>query len=247
MQADRLSPLINNRYQLEEQLGRGGMGAVYRAYDRLSRETVALKRVITPTTHLQFASRQSNDSAASTSGVLRIALAQEFHTLASLRHPNIIRVLDYGFDDERLPYLTMDLLPAPRPLVEAGQGAPLETKINLLVQMLQALAYLHRRNVIHRDLKPDNVAVVRENGADRVRVLDFGLALTPEYLNAGGGSDAAGTLAYMAPEVLQGDYATEASDLYAVGVMAYEMLVGTHPFASGSNVEMIKKVIENRA
>ncbi|MBI1258138.1 MAG: tetratricopeptide repeat protein [Chloroflexi bacterium] len=244
MQADQLSAQIGNRYQLEEQLGRGGMGAVYRAYDRLSGESVALKRVMTSTTNLQFASRQSNDSAASTSGVLRIALAQEFHTLASLHHPNIIRVLDYGFDDERLPYLTMDLLRAPRTLLQAGENAPLETKINLLVQMLQALAYLHRRSVIHRDLKPDNVAVVRENGANRVRVLDFGLALTPEYLNAGGGSDAAGTLAYMAPEVLQGDYATEASDLYAVGVIAYEMLVGVHPFASGNNIEMIKKVLK---
>src|SRR4051794_30649248 len=126
MQADRLSPLIGNRYQLEEQLGRGGMGAVYRAHDRLSGEAVALKRVMTPTDHLQFASRQSSDSAASHSSVLRIALAQEFHTLASLRHPNIIRVLDYGFDDERLPYLTMDLLEKPRTILDAGEAAPLE-------------------------------------------------------------------------------------------------------------------------
>jgi len=243
MQADRLSPLISNRYQIEEQLGRGGMGAVYRATDRLNGETVALKRVMTPTHHLQFASRQSTDSAVSHSSYLRIALAQEFHTLASLRHPNIIRVLDYGFDDEKLPYLTMDLLDQPRTILEAGVSAPLETKINLLVQMLQALAYLHRRSVIHRDLKPDNVAVVHENGTDRVRVLDFGLALTPEYLNSGG-DNVAGTIAYMAPEVLQGDYASEASDLYAVGVIAFQMLAGAHPFEASSNVEMIKKVLK---
>ena len=242
MQADRLSPLIGNRYQIEEQLGRGGMGAVYRATDRLTGEHVALKRVMTPTEHLQFASRLSSDSAVSKSSYLRMALAQEFHTLVSLRHPNIIRVLNYGFDDEHQPFLAMDLLHEPRTLLAAGRDQPLDARINLLVQMLQALAYLHRRNVIHRDLKPDNVAVVQENGVDRVRVLDFGLALTPEYLNSGA-SDMAGTIAYMAPEVLQGDNATEASDLYAVGVIAYELLVGIHPFEAATGVEMVKKVL----
>ena len=208
MQAERLIPFIGSRYQLEAELGRGGMGAVYRALDRLTGDEVALKRVMTPAEKLQFASRLSGDSAASGSTNLRVALAQEFHTLASLRHPNIIRVLDYGFDAERQPYLTMDLLHEPRSLLDAGQDQPLAVKINLLVQMLQALAYLHRRAVIHRDLKPDNVAVVVENGALHVLVLDFGLALTTDL--ASKTASLAGTLAYMAPEVLQGDDARDA-------------------------------------
>src|SRR5579871_230233 len=84
MQADRLSPLIGSRYRLEAQLGHGGMGTVYRALDDLTGEEVALKRVLTPTQDLQFTSRISNNSTASESTNLRLALAQEFHTLASL-------------------------------------------------------------------------------------------------------------------------------------------------------------------
>lgn len=244
MQADILSPLIGSRYRLEAQLGRGGMGAVYRAVDRLTGEAVALKRVTTPTHTLQFAPRITDDSDASGSSNLRLALAQEFHTLASLRHPNIIRVLDYGFDADGQPYLTMDLLDAPRTILEAGRDQPLAVKVGLIVQTLQALAYLHRRGVIHRDLKPDNVAVVREGGADHVRVLDFGLALAPESLQRDGAAyDFAGTLAYMAPEVLQGDDALEASDLYAVGVIAFELLTGVHPFRAETTTQMVNRVL----
>ncbi|HVU12477.1 MAG TPA: protein kinase, partial [Phototrophicaceae bacterium] len=244
MQADRLSPLIGSRYRLESQLGRGGMGAVYRALDDLTGEEVALKRVLTPTQNLQFASRISDNSTASESTNLRLALAQEFHTLASLRHPNIIRVLDYGFDADRQPYLTMDLLHEPRNLLEAGKGQPLGVKINLLIQTLQALAYLHRREVIHRDLKPDNIAVVAENGAPHVRVLDFGLALTmPDSLHTGG-QGIAGTLAYMAPEILQGGQASVASDLYALGVIAFEMLAGKHPFQGDSTATLVNNILK---
>ncbi len=243
MQADRLSPLIGSRYRLESQLGRGGMGEVYRALDDLTGEEVALKRVLTPTQHLQFASRISDNSTASESTNLRLALAQEFHTLASLRHPNIIRVLDYGFDADRQPYLTMDLLHEPRNLLEAGRGQSLGFKINLLIQTLQALAYLHRREVIHRDLKPDNIAVVHENGAPHVRVLDFGLALTmPDSLHTGA-HGLAGTLAYMAPEVLQGGQASVASDLYALGVIAFELLAGKHPFHGDSTRELVNNIL----
>ncbi len=245
MIADLSNALIGNRYRPKAQLGRGGMGAVYRADDRLTGLEVALKRVTIPTEQLQFASLQSNASTASTSTAsLRMALAQEFHTLASLRHPNIIHVFDYGFDAEQQPYLAMDLLHNPRTIIEAGRDQPQPVKIDLLIQMLQAIAYLHRRGVVHRDLKPDNVVVILENGAPRVRVLDFGLALTPEYLNTQS-RGFAGTLAYMAPEILQGGSASIASDLYAVGVMAFELMIGRHPFRTASVTEMINNVLKH--
>ena len=137
----------------------------------------------------------------------------------------------------------MDLLRDPRTLIEAGRDLPLTAKIDLLVQMLQALAYLHRRGIVHRDLKPDNVAVVADNGELHVRVLDFGLALHPK-LGDRSQDRLAGTLAYIAPEVLQGDLASEASDLYAAGVMAFELLVGHHPFQADTPTQMISKVLK---
>lgn len=211
--------LIGNRYQLHEQIGSGGMGAVYRAADRLTGQTVALKRVTVPGDQLRFAS-----IGASTD--YRLALAQEFRTLASLRHPNIISVLDYGFHDKQ-PYFTMDLLEAPQSVVEYGAKLSIPRKLDLLIQILHALVYLHRRGIIHRDLKPDNVQVVD----GQVKVLDFGLAVAREFLDQEDGDRLVGTLAYMAPEMLQGGQATEAADLYAVGVIAYELFAGEHPFA----------------
>ncbi|MEZ4670054.1 MAG: tetratricopeptide repeat protein [Anaerolineae bacterium] len=220
---------IDSRYTLIEKLGEGGMGEVYRARDGLTREIVALKQVrIAPDTASGF----------SDSDGLRLALAQEFHTLASLRHPNIISVLDYGFDEERQPYYTMDFLEAGKPLLEAAEGQPFSYKMNLLVQMLQAVAYLHRRGVIHRDLKPANVLVA--NG--QVKVLDFGLSLGHDAVEHDD-SMLTGTLAYIAPEVLRGQRAREAADLYAIGVMAYELFVGRHPFDISNAGQLIAAII----
>ena len=119
----------------------------------------------------------------------------------------------------------MSLLDNPQPITQAGKNQSTDVKVDLLIQMLQALAYLHRRGVVHRDLKPDNVLVTTNN---EVKVLDFGLALIRE--RAQSDELLSGTLAYMPPEVLQGAPASEAADLYAVGVMIYELFAGRYPF-----------------
>lgn len=214
-----MSTTINGRYQLQQKIGQGGMGVVYRATDRLTGETVALKQIkLSNNLHI-------NDSLASGASEdnLRLAIAHEFQILAGLRHPHIISVLDYGFDEERQPFFTMTYLPESQNILEAAQDTPLERKIELIQQLLQALAYLHRRGVLHRDLKPDNVLVT--DGT--VRVLDFGLSSSDKMT----GGDSVGTPLYMAPELFEGETYGQAADLYAVGVMLYQMLTNEHPIA----------------
>lgn len=219
------------RYRLIALLGQGGMGTVYRAYDRLTGQTVALKQVQVAPQALAFASRPVAHDTSS----LLLALAQEFKLLASLRHPHIISVLDYGFINQQ-PYFTMELLEQPQTLLAAGRGQPLVDQIDLLIQTLQALTYLHRRGILHRDLKPDNVLV----SGGRLRVLDFGLSMEREQARS---ADTSGTLLYMAPEVIEGAAHSEAADLYSVGVMAYEMFVGQHPFQSDNIGTLLTRVL----
>ncbi|HSP80192.1 MAG TPA: protein kinase, partial [Myxococcaceae bacterium] len=221
------SALVGRRYQLLEHIGDGGMGAVYRALDRLSGRRVALKRVST----------RRAPSIPDGSTDQRLALAREFQILTSLRHPHILSVLDYGFDQEHQPFLVSELQERAQDFLEAARGVELPAQVELLVQMLQALAYLHRRKIIHCDLKPANILVVGGN----VKVLDFGLSVVgrPEGDEPSGG----GTPAYLAPEVLRGAAPTPASDLYAVGVMAYELLAGRHPFDTSSRAALLRGVL----
>ncbi|MBE2201066.1 MAG: tetratricopeptide repeat protein [Anaerolinea sp.] len=206
---------IGKRYALHSLIGSGGMGSVYRATDLLTGQTVALKRVLV--------GNSQGEATGSSSSAPRLALAHEFQLLATLRHPNIISVLDYGFDEERQPYFTMDLLPQAQTILQAGRERPFPNQIHLLLQILEALLYLHRRHILHRDLKPANVLVAN----DQVKVLDFGLSSSEEEPDSSG---TAGTWAYMAPELLAGQAASPASDLYAFGIIAYEMLAAQRPF-----------------
>ncbi len=224
-------PRLNKRYVLHDLLGQGGMGAVYRVTDRLTGQDVALKQVIT-----------FGDSSADTPGSdsdFHLALSDEFRTLASLRHPHIISVLDYGFE-ERQPFFTMELLEQPRTLLAAGQQADRGTRIGLLIDLLQALVYLHRRGVLHRDLKPGNILITPDG---TLKVLDFGLSLAGAHSRSNVHESTGGTLAYMAPELFAEEVASVASDLYAVGVIACELLAGHHPFNQKNVALLINTVL----
>ena len=160
------SAFASKRYQLLRTLGEGGMGIVYEAIDRWNEERVALKHVTVIPQSLAFGSRPANDKD------IGLALAHEFRTLTSLRHPHIIRVLDFGFDVNRQPYFTMDLVPNARTILEAGTDLSIHKKIELLLTILQGLAYLHHRGILHRDLKPENIVVTDDKV---LKILDFGL------------------------------------------------------------------------
>ncbi|HZI13127.1 MAG TPA: AAA family ATPase [Myxococcus sp.] len=213
--------VVGGRYRILGFLGRGGAGTVWRAQDLLS-GPVAIKRLHRTVEDLARRPRAEATSSSAERQELALSLAHEFQTLASVRHPHVISVLDYGFDADGRPYLAMDLLEDAQPLVRAGTGQQRVLQVDLLVQTLKALAYLHRRGIIHRDLKPANVLVVR----GQVKVLDFGLAVGREAVHR---SQPAGTPGYLAPELFEDQPPSEVTDLFSVGAMACQMLFGKLP------------------
>ncbi len=214
--------MIQGRYQLREKIGAGGMGVVHAAYDRLTGQLVALKQLT---------------AVADIDQEARLTLAREFRVLASLRHPHLISVIDYGFDLEGRPFFTMELLPNAQTIVDAGRSAPLDEQMRLILEMLEGLAYVHRRGLIHRDVKPSNMLVGMDG---RVKVLDFGLVQEgPPNAESG----IMGTINYIAPETLLGRAVTAAADLYSVGVIACEMLTGSHPFPADNVAHMIDQIL----
>lgn len=234
-----MTTYINNRYELREKLGQGGMGTVHLAHDRLTTKTVALKQVLLP---------DADPNSASDTDDQLLAIAVEFRTLAGLRHPHIISVMDYGFNranasnQQPVPYFTMDYLAGGRNVLAAADDKPLADKVRFINQILLALDYLHRHRVIHRDLKPDNVLVTAEG---TVKVLDFGLAQDTTDTDLDADDAFAGTIAYMAPELFTGGMASIASDLYAVGMIAYEMFVGTYPFERTNITSLMMNIIQD--
>ncbi len=218
--------LIANRYELNELLGSGGMGEVYCAKDRLTGATIALKRVLLAPNSLQHTTHIEDRN-------LDLALAHEFKALASLRHPHIISVLDYGFDENHVPFFTMEFVPDAKSILHAAYQQSADNLIDLLIQLLQGLDYLHRRGLLHRDLKPNNIIV----HANQVKIIDFGLAIESEKAQGTGG-----TVIYIAPEQFVGHVPGIASDLYMVGLIAYQLFLRKYPF----NLEQhINKVISD--
>lgn len=227
------------------------MGEVYHAEDRFARRHVALKRVLgkldeeTPSSPAltpvgSFLVPTSTDGVSSdpASSWHDLSLAQEFRFLASLRHPNIISVLDFGFDSHNRPFFTMDWLTQAQDILTAAQDKSVPEKVRYIIQLLRALVYLHRRRILHRDLKPSNILVTADN---QVKVLDFGLSEKHDFEKSS--RRLSGTLAYIPPEVLGGAGASEASDLYAVGIIMYELLTGKHPFMKKGEVQHLVNTI----
>jgi eukaryotic-like serine/threonine-protein kinase len=228
-------PRIARRYQRLGIVGRGATGAVYRARDHLHRRIVALKTIspLGPPDTGVF------DSQLTTSRPVPIAdlLAREFLLLARLRHPNVVASLDYGHDDTGRPFFTMDLQENACTLREATRDRSMATKVDLLVQLLHALAYLHRRGLVHRDVKPDNALCT----GGVVKLVDFGLAVATGHVDEW----PCGTLAYCAPEVLRGAPVSARTDLYSVGVIAHEILTGRHPFDTSSPAKLLQSVFQS--
>jgi predicted ATPase len=209
-------------YEILSQLGAGGMGEVYRAADsRLGRD-VAVKMIRRALVHDETALDR---------------LLREATLASSLNHPNIVTIYETGVVGHDR-YVAMELIDGATLREVANQGIELSRIVSIARQIAEALAVAHAAQIIHRDIKPENV-MVRPDGY--VKLLDFGLArLQPDALAAGNttaGTDAGlilGTIGYMAPEQARGEKVTPEADVFALGVLLYELVTGRHPFIAAS-------------
>ena len=214
------------------------MGEVYRALDQLTGRTTAVKVVSAPLDTIH-ATAGTTTPSPDEEHVARLALAREFELLATLRHENVVEVTDYGFDDDGRPYYAMELLEGARMVTSAATDQPRSVRLDLLAQLLRGVDYLHWAGVLHRDIKPSNVLVSRGT----VKIVDFGIAVSAEHLQHERPGEIGGTLAYVAPEILRGESASRRADLYAVGVIAYQLFVGHHPFSLESRRALLREVL----
>ena len=201
------------RYEIVRRVGSGGMGVVYEARDTRDDSRLALK-VLLP------------HAAEEQDGLLRFK--REFRALARLHHPNVVRVFDAGLDDD-VAFIAMEFLDGVNireylTAIEAGPARNAELR-RCLAQVFAALAYIHARRIVHRDLKPENMLVGNDG---RVKLMDFGVARLLKAPTTSSGL--LGTFAYMAPEQVTGAEIDGRSDLYALGILLYEVLTGEYPF-----------------
>lgn len=230
MQAMPVLKFSGGRYVLEEFIGTGSLGEVYRAVDRLTGRPVALKRILTLPDRLVFHLRDSEADPY-------LALAREFHTWAALCHAQLASVLDYGFDATRQPYLAVAWLDEAHTILNAAELLDFRGRVQLLLQTLEALAYLHRHGIFHRNMKPSNILV---GTAQQIQVVDYGVSLKLEK-----NVEIADSLRYLAPEVIDGGPIGVTTDLYAVGVIGYEMFAGRHPFNIRNKMILLKEIRQN--
>ncbi|MET0286391.1 MAG: protein kinase, partial [Polyangiales bacterium] len=217
---------IGGRYLICELVGTGGMGAVYRGRHQLVGRDVALKFL---------APRYASDAAA------RERFLREARAANRIDHEHIIDITDFGETSDKLVFLVMEYLEG-EPLSRIIEKGPLEPQraLNIAWQLATALARAHELDVIHRDIKPDNIFVLQRRGGDFVKLLDFGLAkvLGEHRLTATG--KVFGTPEYLAPEQARGEQLTGQADQYALGCVLFEMLTGELPFDGPSPDVVIK-------
>lgn len=219
--------ILGYRYRLVDQLGAGGMGVVWRAFDEVLDRQVAVK---------VLASQYTRDADS------RRRVLSEARAAARLSHPHIAGVYDYGESvtesGDRVPFVVMELLNG-RTLHQRLKRGPLptQTAIRICAEVASALAAAHAQGFVHRDVKPGNVMLT----ASGAKVVDFGLAaVAGERDHADGTAMMLGTPAYLAPERLAGHPVVAATDVYALGLLLYRLLTGTMPWSAESTTRMLQ-------
>lgn len=223
------------KFKLMDKIGSGGMGTVYKANNLMDKtETVALKIL-----RDDLFEDESN----------RKRFKQEAAIIDQLDHPNIVKVYERGQSGQNM-FIAMELLEG-RTLAEKilkEKKLDLNESIHIMIQTASALGKIHARHIIHRDIKPENIMLVEKDGdINFVKLLDFGLAKMENQTRLTQTGIVIGTINYMAPEQISGKGSYAASDVYALGVIFYEMVAGEKPFPGESTVEIMKQILDKSA
>jgi len=220
--------LLNNRYQLLERIGTGGMADVFRARDLMLERTVAIKIL-----HETY----SNDKA------FQDRFRQEARAAANLSHPNIVTVHDFGFDHEQL-FIVMEHIPGKdlKTILRQRGRYSVEEAIPLIVQACAGIGYAHRAGLVHCDIKPHNMIVTPDG---RLKVTDFGIARALSTIMPDERADVVwGSPQYFSPEQAVGEAPSPSSDVYSLGVVLYEVLTGALPFTAPTSEELARMHLE---
>lgn len=220
-------PAQFGKYELEKYLG-GGMSQVYRARNPLIGQTVVVKIL---------------GGAASKDPNAKARFLEEARMVASVSHDNIIRIYDFGEDAEGHPFMVMEYLQGQdlRSLIKSGQVGDLESKLQIAIQAARALEHIHAQDppIIHRDIKPENLHI---NPDGKLKLMDFGIAKARDLSLTGAGLTL-GTPYYMAPEQVLGRKVTPLADVYALGIVLFELLAGIRPIAGGSIEQIFYSIL----
>jgi tetratricopeptide (TPR) repeat protein len=217
-----LGTVLRERYRLDSELGRGGMGTVYRATDLQLQRDVAVKVL----------------SATSQTSEARERLIREARSAAALNHPHIVTIHDVG-EEKGWPFLVMEFVPGPR--LSQARPAELARVVEIAAQICAALEHAHANKIVHRDLKPDNVLLSGTGISNNVKLADLGLALPAYGARISRAGMIVGTAAYMAPEQALGQPIDGRTDLYALGVLLYELTTGRLPFTGDDPLTIISQ------
>lgn len=215
------------KYDVLEILGRGGMGVVYKAYDPILDREVALKTMT---------------AEGLKDPVMKERFYREARAAGRLRHPNIVTIYELGEEND-IPYISMEFIPGSDvySLIRMRTEVTFEQKIRILVQICRGLAYAHKAGIVHRDIKPSNIRLTAEDM--HVKILDFGVArlVTSQTMTTNG--MVLGTIHYMAPEQIRGAHVDRKTDIFAVGVIFYEMLTYRKPFEGDNTATVLYRVL----
>jgi len=238
---DLVGVTLAGRYRLTYRLGVGGMGEVYEGVDETLDSKVAVKVLL---------SRLALDAS------FKRRFFQEAKAACKVKHPNVVQIMDFGESEDGSVFFVMEFLDGLdlHQLLHREGPMPWARARHILLQIASAIGATHDRNIVHRDIKPSNFFVLDARGfRDFIKLLDFGIAkLSSEPAEEGGGHDLGltrtgemfGTAKYMAPELAYGISNDPRIDVYAVGVVAYEMLTGAVPFTGTTAFEILKKHVD---